>query len=186
MIDALKENQGPTSYREVLKLAKKHGQRDRADYMKVGKTANSNTWRVLEDFILGITPWGSMGSYEAFVTDLATVVLNLWDSVPCVIHDILYVHRINLQGEELTRKQCDLVFLYLNLTSWNRANRALARGRYAGLRAYEKLPEWVKNLRGGDLWNNRTATFNGGEPVPERGKAIYQVRPFNNEERSAA
>ena len=115
------------------------------------------TWILPED--LGVeTMHGHVTVYAGFVHDLDSVVPNLKDDTPPVVHDFGYVHRIRTDGKLLSRKQWDQIYRELNERSPNKWRRRVARHRYWGLRVF-----------GWHAWNKRVLH----DPIPFHAQHLY-------------
>ena len=108
------------------------------------------------------TPWGTIVLWCGMKTNQATWVRNLKDRLPCLSHDNGYQYRWTKEGQELSKEDCDMLFVWLNNRSWNWTNRAFGAHRFSGV-------VWF----GKGTWNNQKH----GDPIPSCAQGHFDSLP---------
>ena len=122
-------------------------------------------WMVADDYAVPIPVYDTwVAIYRGFKTDQASVVKNLSDNVPSIVHDFLYQHQLTEHGAKVTRFAADRAYLALNQSSWCILNRAVAWIRYAGVRLFGHHFAWRKR--------------DGGDPIPAHAAHLYRTTPW--------
>ena len=123
-----------------------------------------NEWTILS-VIYVPTPYGRMLIYPGYSFDKDSVVKNLPDWVPSLVHDLAYDHRIDWSGGPVNRKQADLMYYWLNQNSICETNRKRAWLYYKGVRA-----------GGWWAWHIRPRLFKSvvrPKPIPAHARYLY-------------
>ena len=125
------------------------------------------------------TRYGTICIYPGFLSDLDSVVPNLPDVVPPIVHDFGYRHRITQRGKILTRRQWDRIYADLSLRSDSWLRKLSAIWRYPGLRIGVPIKDgcgWIASrLRGGDY----KKSWGDPLPIPIKHTSLYLHTPYN-------